>query len=238
MLTNLDTNSFINCLRRFIARRGNPKSLYCDNGTNFVGAHSELRSLYSVVSDKNIEAFCLSREIDWYFNPPAASHFGGAWERMIRTVRKVLAGLLIKQDRLNDEILSTVFCEIENIVNGRPITKNPESVHDLGALSPNHLLRLCNSSVLLPGAFSERDKYRSRWKYVQFLANQFWCVWIQRYMVELQKRDKWNNLKRNLKVDDLVLIMDENVPRSLWPLGRIVDVKLSEDGLVFCASEN
>jgi len=34
---SLDTSSFINALRRFIARRGRPKHIFSDNGGNFVG---------------------------------------------------------------------------------------------------------------------------------------------------------------------------------------------------------
>ena len=40
---SLDTDSFISALRRFIARRGNPKLLRSDNGGNFVGSEKELR---------------------------------------------------------------------------------------------------------------------------------------------------------------------------------------------------
>lgn len=38
----LDTNSFINAMERFIARRGEPKEIWSNNGTNFVGAQKEL----------------------------------------------------------------------------------------------------------------------------------------------------------------------------------------------------
>ncbi|KAK4307376.1 hypothetical protein Pmani_020895 [Petrolisthes manimaculis] len=76
---SMSTDSFINALRR----------LRCDRGTNFVGAERELRESLSKLSDASIQRTLLSRGIDWSFNPPQASHFGGIWERQIRTIRKL-----------------------------------------------------------------------------------------------------------------------------------------------------
>ena len=39
----LETDSFINALRRFTSRRGTPKLIRSDNGTNLVGAEKEIR---------------------------------------------------------------------------------------------------------------------------------------------------------------------------------------------------
>ena len=64
----------------------------------------------------------LQRDIVWSLKPPAALHYGGVWERCIMSVRKVMKAL-IKQQILDDEGLSTPMCEVESIVNGRPITK-------------------------------------------------------------------------------------------------------------------
>ena len=41
-LNIMKADSFINCFRRFIARRGMPQILYYDNGTNFVGAYNQM----------------------------------------------------------------------------------------------------------------------------------------------------------------------------------------------------
>ena len=64
------------------------------------------------------------------------------------------------------------------------------------------------------------------------MADQFWRKWLKEYLPELQRRHKWLESRKNVKPGDLVLIVDENTPRSLWPLGIIVDVKYSRDGLV------
>lgn len=121
-LDTLDTDSFLNALMRFSARRGTPDKVRSDNGTNFVGGQRELRqAVRSWKEDSKVKGQLLQKEIKWEFNPPAASHMGGVWERQIRTVRKVL-NAIIKNQTLDDERLATLFCEVESIVNDRPLT--------------------------------------------------------------------------------------------------------------------
>ena len=44
LVDDLSTDHFLMALKRFMARRGRPKRIYSDNGTNFVGADNELRA--------------------------------------------------------------------------------------------------------------------------------------------------------------------------------------------------
>ena len=74
----LDNNSFLNALRRFISRRSNPTHLYSDNGTNFVGAERVLRDSIQDLDQRKVNEFLSLRNINWHFNPPNASHMGGA----------------------------------------------------------------------------------------------------------------------------------------------------------------
>ena len=149
---SLDTDSFINALRRFIARRGKPVLVRTDNGTNFVSGEKELRTCVQKWNRQRIHEYLLQQEVRRIFNSPAASHHGGIWERCIRTTRKILNALLNEQ-ALNDEGLLTLMCEVEAVINGRPITNVSENSRDLEALSPNHLLLLRQGAVLPPGLF-------------------------------------------------------------------------------------
>ena len=45
-------------------------------------------------------------------------------------------------------------------------------------------------------------------------------------------RSKWQTQAKNLKTDDLVMIMEDNIPRGQWLLGRVVEVVLSDDDCV------
>ena len=50
--------------------------------------------------------------------------------------------------------------------------------------------------------------------------------------MSLQQRQKWNTVRNNLQVGDIVLITDPDVKRNQWPMGRIVEVFPGKDGLV------
>ena len=79
----------------------------------------------------------------------------------------------------------------------------------------------------------KEDVYcRKRWRCVQFLADEFWRRWMKEFLPTLQKRQKWLQVKDNIKVNDIVLVCDESLSRCKWPMGRIVDTFPSQDALV------
>eukprot|EP00057_Strongylocentrotus_purpuratus_P004327 XP_003728479.1 PREDICTED: uncharacterized protein LOC100889496 [Strongylocentrotus purpuratus] len=171
ILHSLDTDSFLNALQRFMARRGQPEVIRSDNGTKFVGGNRELKKGVQHWNQQKIQNPLLQKGIDWKFNPPSASHMGGSWERQIR---KILSALL-KQQALSDEGLSTLMCLMEAFINGRPLTVVSDDVRDPEPLTPNHLLLLRQSNVFPSDVFGKSDMYsRRRWRQIQFLADVFW----------------------------------------------------------------
>ena len=177
-----------------------PRVIISDNGTNLIGAETELRQEIDGWNQTRIKNDLQQKAIEWKFNPPTGSHFGGSWERLIRSVRQVLCALLRQQPlKLNDEALGTLFCEAEAILNARPITKMSSDVNDVDAITPNHLLLLRSGSALPCGEFTQRD-----------------------YLTALQERQKWLYPNTNVSVGDIVLLIDSS-PRNSWFLGRIVE---------------
>ena len=149
----------------------------------------------------------------------------------IRTTRKVLNSIL-KNQVLDDERLQTVLCEVESIINGRPLSAVSSDPSDDEPLTPNHLLLLRGGSSSLPGPFGREDAYGKRWRHVQLISDQFWKRWIKEYLPLLQQRQKWQRETRNFTEGDVVLITDEAVPRKRWPLARVIETFLGRDGLV------
>ena len=161
---------------------------------------------------------------------------GGAWERQIRTVRNVLAMLLTQHAaQLDDETLRTFMVEAEAIVNCRPLTVDTiNSPQITKSLTPNHLLTMKSKVILSPpGEFQHADLYsRKRWRRVQYLANEFWMRWRKDYLQSLQPRQKWIAKRRNLQADDIVVVMDDNLPRNCWRIAHVEETYPDADDLV------
>jgi hypothetical protein len=81
VVTSLTTEAFLAALRRFVARRGKPKTIYSDNGTNFQGASNQLHELYKMLQSSSqmarVQDFLATEGCDWKFIPQHGTHFGG-----------------------------------------------------------------------------------------------------------------------------------------------------------------
>ncbi|XP_076853956.1 uncharacterized protein LOC143509279 [Brachyhypopomus gauderio] len=235
LLEDMTTDAFINALRCFIAIRGPVRQLRSDHGSNFVGAKNELERALKELDEERVATFLAEQQCDFCMNVPDASHAGGVWERQIRTARSVLSSVLAQSaGRIDDTSLRTFFYEAMSIINSRPLTV--DSINDptnLEPLTPNHLLTMKSSIPLPPpGRFVKEDLYaRKRWRRVQYLSEQFWCRWRKEYLAGITIRQKWHAPRRNVQVDDIV-ILQEDAPRNVWRLARVLDVCKDEDGLV------
>jgi hypothetical protein len=129
--------------------------------------------------------------------------------------------------------LLTLLCIVENIINSRPLTFVSDDPKDLNPISPNHLLQLRSGPTFPPGFFVKQDQYcRKRWRQVQYLADIFWSRWRSEYLPLLQSRSKWLSTETNLKIDDIVLIVDQDTPRYKWVFGRVTKTFPGKDNLV------
>ena len=227
---SLSTGSFLNALYRFMARRGKPRAIISDNGRNFVGAERELRHIVADLDNSGTRDRLADRGISWTFNPPHASHMGGVWERQIRTVRRVFAGLT-REQVMGDESLRTLLTIAEGIINDRPITPSSSDPDSLEALTPNHLL-LMRPASLPRVPVGEGERLRIAWKQVQYMADVFWKRWVREYVPMLVRRTKWSQPSANVSPGDIVLQVDDLTPRGQWRLAKVTETFPGEDGLV------
>ena len=171
-LSGIDTVSFINAMHRFYAIRGPCKTIVSDNGSNFVGAISSSIDFSSVKND------AVLRGCEWKMNPPAASHFGGIYERKTGSVRRILEGFLKRNSMhsLSRDEMSTLLQETASIINSSPLYGVTDS-NEPYPISPAVLLTLKAEPSSTPNDFNIDDASsygRNRWKKIQYIANEFW----------------------------------------------------------------
>lgn len=235
LVEEVSSASFINCLRRFIALRGPVQQIRSDRGTNFIGAVKELSLDAEFVESGPVKDYLTMNKVLWIFNPPHASHFGGVWERMIGSVRRILDALLLenKSFDLTHEVLSTLMAEVCTIVNSRPLVPVSSDPEAPAVLSPTLILTQKQPDVTFSvPEFGTKDALRSQWKLVQRLADQFWSRWRAEYLNVLQKRTKWHSGGQEVNKGDVVLMKEEDTHRNQWPLGVVDEVFYSKDSKV------
>ena len=160
------------------------------------------------------------------------SWMGGAWEALVKTVKRALR-TITREHLFTEDALTTFLCEVESIVNQRPLTPNSDNIDDFEVLTPYHFLLGSQSFNPSPGDFNDSQiNLRTKWKAVQAATNMFWRRWTKEYLPTLVSRKKWTSKSRNLEVRDLVMLSVDHTPRSHLPLGRIVEVYPGKDDIV------
>ncbi|XP_067294186.1 uncharacterized protein [Pseudorasbora parva] len=229
LLYQMDTDSFLMALRRFISRRGKPFEIISDQGTNFRGGVRALQEDFAELQP-SLQEQLASHQISFKFNPPGAAHFGGCWEREIRSLKSALCSTIGDQI-VTEEVLRTVLVEIEGILNAKPLGYTSSDVADPDPVTPNMLLMGRHDSSLPQVVYPESELLsKRRWRHSQLLADHFWRRFLRNYLPELQVRQKWHRESENLKPGTVVMIVDHQLPRALWPVGQVTKVFPGEDG--------
>ncbi|UYV81289.1 hypothetical protein LAZ67_20000671 [Cordylochernes scorpioides] len=175
--------------------------------------------------------------VKWKFNPPAAPHFGGAWERLIKSVKKCLPATLNEVNPKYTTLL-TALKSAENIINSRPLTYVSSDPTKEDSLTPKHFLRGANNagpSISKLIEANNRD-LREQWKRAQQLTNEYWIKWTRDYIPKLMTRTKWHHQTESIRTGDLVFLAEELHPKNMWMRGFVSDVHFGPDGQVRVAT--
>ena len=157
---------------------------------------------------------------------------GGVWKSLVKSVKRSLK--FITRDRaFREESLYTFLCEVESIINNRPLTPTSDSISDFEALTPNHFFLGTKVTNYALGPLNPREiNYRKKWRAVQAALNIFWTRWLGEYLPSLMDRKKWITNSQNLQIGDLVILVSKNPVRSAWSTGRAIEIYPGDDGVV------
>lgn len=228
---DLTTPAYIAALHRFSARRGLPAHVYCDQGSNFGGAHNHFKRLLMNTNEELLQ-YANARRINFHFNPPYAPHQGGLWEAAVKSVKSHISRTIGLTVLLLEEF-QTLCVRIEAMLNSRPLTPLSPDPNDFTPLTPGHFL--IGRPLVAPQEEIhdlERLPLLRRWKLVEALFQTIWNRWHKEYLNTLQIRGKWTKVVPPLQVGTLVLMGEPNAPPLAWKTGRVIKVHPGADGQV------
>ncbi|XP_058445759.1 uncharacterized protein LOC131426960 [Malaya genurostris] len=195
--------------------------------------HRQLReSLKSESFDASVSQYLNNLGIKWTFITPNAPHMGGLWEAAVKSMKKHLR-VVLGNEILTNEALSTILAQIEACLNSRPLCALSTSVDACEALTPEHFtigqaLNLIPEPTVLNITENRLDRYQRLCRYVE----EFWDRWKGEFLATLQPRSKWRGVQANLKIGDLVIVKNDNTPPAYWELARVIAVHPDRNGIV------
>ena len=237
IVTDLTVESFLYAFRRFAGRRSVPQLLLSDNGSTFLAAAEELKTLFQSVE---LSEALAQKGTEWRFIPKRAPWFGGFWEHLIGLTKTSLKKTL-GRTYATLESLQTIVVEIEAHHNDRPLTYVSSDIGDPEPITPSHLLH-GRRIVTLPHCTAEDEVHdpdfgdmsviRSRAKKQASIIRHFESRWKSEYLTALREayRARGSN-NQKVKVGDVVLIHDDST-RINWRMAVIESVNKGRDGII------
>ena len=135
--------------------------------------------------DKNLhqqfKRYYRPKRISWHFNTPLASTQGGAWERLIRSVRRLLSHLPLDPQTVpvSPDVLRTMLAGAQKIINARPLTPVRANPDDCDAVTPSSLIHHHSVKPTNPiGALPTRESLLRNHRHVQDRVDVFWQKWM------------------------------------------------------------
>lgn len=233
-VSDLTSRGFLAAFRRFVARRGYVKDLYSDNGTNFVGASSELKQLFFYQKSNVIKEIAEHLANDgtcWHFIPPHSPNFGGLWEAGIKSTKQHLKRV-IGNTTLTFEEMTTMLSQVEACLNSRPLSQISENKDDPTPLTPGHFL-VGEPLILIPESNFLYCNISSlkRWQLTQRMVQDFWHRWSREYLTQFYHRYKWSHQTPEPSLGRVVLVKEDDLPPAKWLYGLIVKKHPGLDGV-------
>ena len=166
---------------------------------------------------KKLKEYEADKRMDWKFITPNAPHQNGCAESLVKSCE-----LPLKQ-AMGDNLLTpfelhTILLEVANLVNQRPIGRLTNDPDDGTYLCPNDLLLGRASSHVPHGPFLKTKNPRHRIEFLQQILDSFWKRWTRDVFPCLVSREKWDVQRRDVKVNDIVMLVDSNAVRGNWTI--------------------
>ena len=239
---DLTADTFLMVFHKFVGRRSLPKIMISDNGSTYLSAAEELRSL---MESPTVKEELGRRSVSWRFIPKRAPWFGGFWERLIGLSKTAIKKVLGRR-HVSLLILETIIVEIEATLNDRPLMFVSSELGDPEPLTPAHLLHgrritclpyeLVEMDELTDSSYREAGQIQKKAKVQAAVLRDFRKRWRHEYLTSLREHHKASgNNAQYIRQGDVVIVHNDT-PRTTWKMAVVTDLITGKDGLVLSAA--
>ena len=225
-----DSGSFLMALKRFVSLRGWPQLIYSDPGSQLVGAEKEVADAWANMDKSAIQKAGTEHGTEWRFGPADSPWHQGAEKALIKSVKRCMK-FSVANKSLTASEFSTACYEVSNMINERPLGTMPSDDSEISILTPNCLL-IGRPFARNPGSWELSTSLSGRLNLVVALVTDFWLKWQELYVPTIVAQNKWFGQHRDLKVGDVVLVVDSNPLSKHYKLARVHEVFPGADGKV------
>ena len=157
---------------------------------------------------------------------------GGAWESMVKSAKRALYATF-GANEFTDWELYTALCQVEDLLNSRPLCFVNADPNDWAILTPNMFLTGRMDNQVFPDTVDTTSfDLKTRWRYIMSATAAMWKRWQREILPTIGTRQKWLSDNRNYQEGDEVLLIDPNQPRYRWITGRVTQVVPGRDNRV------
>ena len=242
IVQDLTAERFPLAFRKFAGRRSLPTIMISDNGSTYLSAANELRSLMEL---PEVKEELSKRGVSWQFIPKRAPWYGGFWERLIGMTKTAIKKVLGRR-HISLSTLETIIVEIEAVLNDRLLTFVSSEAGDPEPLTPAHLLhgrritclpyQAVEIDELTDQSYGEASQIQRRARLQAAILRDFQRRWRHEYLTSLRDYHKASGDNQQcVKRGDVVVVHDDT-PRMTWRMAVIEDLITGGDGLVRAAT--
>jgi len=240
LTSDMTAQTVIAAIESFFLDFGVSRVIYSDNAKQFKKTNVELAKRWAKI-EYDVQTYVADKGVTWKFIVEAAPWWGGFWERMVATVKRLLRKVLGKF-KLSFRALQFALKKIRGVINSRPITYEMDDHREPRAICPNDILLGRRPSIMPSPVFPDRVNASqmeivASLRAVEEAYQQFKSVWSRHYLQERAIHYSWRHREDQVKVGEVVLIQEDNKKRVDWQVGLITQVFPSQsDGIVRRAS--
>ena len=231
------TSHFLTRHEEFVARKGKPRSIVTDRGTQLVKGGIVLSEKEKPSNWNWAEVVSKNSVTDWKFAPIGSPHYNGLSESTVKILKRSLSLAINPGVILSFSEMVTLLAKISHSINCRPlgidsVSGDSQQEHNFIPITPNHLLLGRSGEDSPPLDYEEDSPITARLAYVSAVYETWWKYWIKQVLPSLIPTRKWKVISRNINVGDVCLMSYLNNLKDDYRLVKVTEVMPDGRGLV------